>query len=95
MHATVELEREPKVVCNNSCVHVAPRKNEVKQQQDWRMVCVDIPETCQITNCLAEILFGEDTGYDFDLLSRSICASGWVLSAKGPDRTRIRNGEPS
>ena len=76
MHAKVEPEREPKVVRNNSCVRVAPRKNEVKQQQGWRLVFVDRPETYQITNCLDEILFGEDIGYDFDPLSRSICASG-------------------
>ena len=41
VHAKVEPEREPKVVWNNSCVREAPRKNEVKQQQNWRMVFVD------------------------------------------------------
>ena len=70
VHAKVELEREPKVVCNNSCVRVAPRKNEVKQQQDWRRVFVDRPKTYQITNCLDEILFCEDIGCD------SICCPG-------------------
>ena len=86
VHAKVEPERELKVVCNNICVRVAPRKNEVKQQQDWRLVFVDRPETYQITNCLDDILFGENSGYDFDLLSRG--------AAKGPDRTRIGHGEP-
>ena len=39
-HARVEPEREPKV-------HVAPRENEEKQQQDWMLVFVDNPETFQ------------------------------------------------
>ena len=52
VHAKVEPEREPKVVCSNSCVSAAPRKNEVNQQQDWRLVFVDRPETEQITDCL-------------------------------------------
>ena len=90
VHAKVEPEREPKVVCNNSCVHVAPRKNEVKQQQDWRLVFVDRPETYQITDCLDELLFGEDIGYDFDLLSRSICASGSGCLSEVRHEVRLR-----
>ena len=62
-HGKMEPEREPKVACDNSCVRVAPRMNVVKQQQDWMLVFVDRPETYQITNCLDEILCGEDIGY--------------------------------
>ena len=69
VHVRVEPERELKV-------RVASRKNEVKQQQDWRQVFVDRPKTEPITDCSDELVFGENTGYDKDLLSRSICASG-------------------
>ena len=62
--AKLEPEREPKVVCNSSCEHVAPRKNEVKQQQDWRLVFVDRPETEQITDYLDDFLFGVNIGFD-------------------------------
>ena len=90
VHAKMEPEREPKVACDNSCVRVAPRMNVVKQQQDWMLVFVDRPETYQITNCLDEILFGEDIGYDFDLLSRSICASGGGCSSEVSHEVRLR-----
>ena len=38
VHARVEPERWATFECNDSDVRVAPRKNEVKQQQDWRLV---------------------------------------------------------
>ena len=56
VHARVEPEREPKV-------HVATRENEVKQQQDWRLVFVDRPETYGITDRLDELM-GENVGFD-------------------------------
>ena len=34
---------------------VESRKNEVKQQQDWRLVFLDRPETYRITDCLDEL----------------------------------------
>ena len=98
-HAKVEPERKPKVGCNNSCLRGAPRKNEVKQQQDWRLVFVDRQNTNRITDCLDELM-GEKFGFDRDLLSMSITAAAYSpvishgASAKGPDQTRIGLGEP-
>ena len=97
-HARVEPEREPKVECNDSDVRVAPRKNDVRQQQDWRLVFVDRPESYRITDCLDELV-GENVGVDRGLLSRSICASGSLLEVshevrERPDRTSIGLGEP-
>ena len=45
MHAKLEPERELKFACSDSDVRVALRKKEVKQQQDWRFVFVQRPET--------------------------------------------------
>ena len=55
-HPRVEPERGPKAGCNYSDVRVAPRKNEVKQQQDWRFVFVDRLETFQIIDCLDKLV---------------------------------------
>ena len=63
VHAKVEPERELKVACNYSDVCMAPRKNEVKQQQDWRLFFVDRPETCGITDRLDELM---SENVDFD-----------------------------
>ena len=69
MCAKVEPEREP----TNSFVRVAPRKTEVKQQQDWKLVFVDRLETYRITDCLDDLMFDDNIGFDRDTLSRSIC----------------------
>ena len=68
------LSGSPKVVCNHSDVRVAPRKNEVKQQQDWRLVFVDRPETFQIIDCLDELMSTREC-FHRDLLSRSMCVA--------------------
>ena len=70
-------ERVPKAGSKDNVVRLAPRTDEVKQQQDWRLVFVDRPETYGITDRLDELM-GESVGFDRDLLSRSICASGGV-----------------
>ena len=59
----------PKLKCNYSDVRVAPRNNEVKQQQDWRLVFVDRPETFQIIDCLDELMS------ERDCFHRSICVA--------------------
>ena len=66
-------------------MRAAPRKNEVKQQQDWRSVFVDRLETYGITDRLDELM-GENVGFDRDLMSRSICA---CLSEISPE-VRLR-----
>ena len=71
--AILASERVPKAGSKDSVVRLAPRRNEVKQQQDWRLVFVDRPETCGITDRLDELM-GENVGFDRDLLSRNICA---------------------
>ena len=90
VHAKVEPERELKSVCNDSCVRVAPQKNDVKQQQDWRLVFVDRPETEQITECLDDLLFGESIGFDRDTLSKSICTSGGGCLSEVSHEVRLR-----
>ena len=70
-HARVEPERVPKG-------HVAPRENEVKQQQDWRLVFVDRPETEQIIDCMDEFMTTREC-FHKDLLSRSICVAACLL----------------
>ena len=67
-------ERVAEARSKGNVVRVAPRTTEVKQQQDWRLVFVDRPETYQITDC--DELMGENVGFDRDLLLRSICAAG-------------------
>ena len=84
------LSGSPKVVCNNSDVRVAPRKNEVKQQLDGRLVFVDRPETERTTDCLDELMFGENIGNDRDLLSRSVCASGSGRLSEVSHEVRLR-----
>ena len=37
VHARVEPEQEATFECSDSDVSAAPRKIEVKQQQDWRL----------------------------------------------------------
>ena len=74
VHARVENEREPKFECSDSDVRVAPRKNEVKQQQDWRLVFVDRPETFQIIDCMDELTSTREC-FHRDLLSRSTCVA--------------------
>ena len=73
--ASLVPERVPKAGSKDSVVRLAPRSNEVKQQQDWRLVFVDRPETNGITDRLDELM-GENVGFDRDLMSRSICAGG-------------------
>ena len=52
-------------------MRAAPRNNEGKQQQDWRLVFVDTPETFQIIDCVDELTSTKDCLHR-DLLSRSI-----------------------
>ena len=68
--------------------HVAPRENEVKQQQDWRLVFVDRPEIFQIIDCMDELM---TTGEYFhrDLLSRSICVA--VCLPELSEEVRLRS----
>ena len=54
-------------------LRVSP-KNEVKQQQDWRLVFVDRLETFQIIDCLRELMSTREC-FHGDLLSRSICVA--------------------
>ena len=65
--ARLAAERVPKAGSSDSVVREAPRTNEVKQQQDWRLVFVDRRETYRITDCLGE-LTGGNVGLDRDLL---------------------------
>ena len=53
--ASLAPERVPKAGSKVNVVRVAPRTTEVKQQQDWRLVFVDRPETFKIIDCLDEI----------------------------------------
>ena len=69
VHARLEPEQKPKSECSDSEVRVAPCKNDVKQQQDWRPVFVDRPGTYGITDDLDELM-GENVGFDMDLLSQ-------------------------
>ena len=68
------LRRVLKAGSKDKVVRVAPRTTEVKQQEDWRLVFVDRPETHQITDCLDELV-GENVGFDRDLLSMRITAA--------------------
>ena len=83
-------DRVPKAGNKNSAVCLAPRTNEVKQQQDWRLVFVDRPETERITDCLDELMFGDNIGNDRDLLSRSICASAGGCMSEVSHEVRLR-----
>ena len=69
------LSRCPKLFTITVIVRLAPREDERNQHQDWRLVFVDRPETEQITDCLDDVMFDENIGFDRDTLSRSICAS--------------------
>ena len=73
VHAEVEPEQEPKV-------QVAPREEQVKQQQDWRMLFVDRPATEHIIERLDEFV-SVYAGLGRDGLSRRIC----MLNAIRPD----------
>ena len=68
-------------------VRVAPRTTEVKEQQDWKLVFVDRQETYRITDCLDDLM-GENVGFDRDLLSRSICATGGLPEVSHEVRLR-------
>ena len=73
VHAEVEPEQEPKV-------QVAPREEQVKQQQDWRMLFVDRPATEHTIERLDEFV-SVYAGLGTDGLSRRIC----MLNAIRPD----------
>ena len=77
-------------------VRVAPRTTEVKQQ-DWRLVFVDRPETYRITDCLDELMLGENVGsavQEYLRICGHVRGQPRGTSAKGPDRIRIGLGEP-
>ena len=86
-HARVDPEREPKV-------HVAPREYEVKQQQDWRLFCVDRLETFQIIDCMDELMTTREC-FHRDLLSRSICVAAWLLEVSQKVRLRSVQAGPA
>ena len=62
--ASLTSERVPKVGRSDNVLRAAPRTNEVKQQQDWRLLFVDRRECFRITDCLHR-----------DLLSMSMTAA--------------------
>ena len=79
-------ERVAEARSKGNVVRVAPRTTEVKQQQDWRLVFVDRPETYQITDC-GELMV-ENVGFDRDLLFRCICEAGGLSVASHEVRLR-------
>ena len=84
--AKLEPEQKHQFEEGDGEVRAAPRKNEVKHQQDWRLVFVDRPETCQSIDCLDELM-GDDC-WDRDLLSMSISASVCLPSINHEVRLR-------